>query len=278
MMILSLNAPAVQAIPDVERADRGGQTGQRLSGRRCASGLIVSAPSPRCRCRTRKRPSPNSPAASKSSAWSARWSTASRKRQRRTTSPITICRSTGRSGGGRRARRAVLSASAQSAAERPGNTKAIPGCSGRIWAFGGNRGACAAPDRQRPVRRASEAANGARPSRRGHARAAVAHRQSQWLDEGAGTNTRPSTASRHYFRKQFHLTTSGNFHTPSLVNAMTEMGADRMMFSVDWPFEDVGRRRRLVRRLRSAKPTGENRPRQRRQAVQVEALTAQRKR
>ena len=43
-----------------------------------------------------------------------------------------------------------------------------------------------------------------------------------------------------YFRKHFHLTTSGNFHTPSLVNAMTEMGPDRVMFSVDWPFEDVG--------------------------------------
>ncbi|HLA21441.1 MAG TPA: amidohydrolase family protein [Pseudolabrys sp.] len=44
----------------------------------------------------------------------------------------------------------------------------------------------------------------------------------------------------HYFRKHFHLTTSGNFHTPSLVNAMTEMGPERVMFSVDWPFEDVG--------------------------------------
>src|SRR3972149_2511216 len=44
----------------------------------------------------------------------------------------------------------------------------------------------------------------------------------------------------HYFRKHFHLTTSGNFHTPSLVNAMPEMGPERGMFSVDWPFEDVG--------------------------------------
>jgi predicted TIM-barrel fold metal-dependent hydrolase len=43
-----------------------------------------------------------------------------------------------------------------------------------------------------------------------------------------------------YFRKHFHLTTSGNFHTPSLVNALTEMGPDRVMFSVDWPFEAVG--------------------------------------
>ncbi len=44
----------------------------------------------------------------------------------------------------------------------------------------------------------------------------------------------------HYFRKHFHLTTSGNFSTPALTNAITEMGAERMMFSVDWPFEDVG--------------------------------------
>ena len=43
----------------------------------------------------------------------------------------------------------------------------------------------------------------------------------------------------HYFRKQFHLTTSGNFDTPALVNAMTVMGVDRVMFSVDWPFEGV---------------------------------------
>ncbi len=44
----------------------------------------------------------------------------------------------------------------------------------------------------------------------------------------------------HYFRKHFHLTTSGNFDTAALVNAMTVMGADRVMFSIDWPFEDVG--------------------------------------
>ncbi len=44
----------------------------------------------------------------------------------------------------------------------------------------------------------------------------------------------------HYFRKHFHLTTSGNFSTPALANAVSEMGADRVMFSVDWPFEDVG--------------------------------------
>ena len=44
----------------------------------------------------------------------------------------------------------------------------------------------------------------------------------------------------HYFRKHFHCTTSGNFHTPSMLNAVAEMGVERVMFSVDWPFEDVG--------------------------------------
>ncbi|HEY4139855.1 MAG TPA: amidohydrolase family protein [Pseudolabrys sp.] len=44
----------------------------------------------------------------------------------------------------------------------------------------------------------------------------------------------------HYFRNHFHLTTSGNFHTPSMMAAAAEIGVDRVMFSVDWPFEDVG--------------------------------------
>ncbi len=43
----------------------------------------------------------------------------------------------------------------------------------------------------------------------------------------------------HYFRKHFHLTTSGNFSTPALIEAMTEVGAERVMFSIDWPFEAV---------------------------------------
>jgi gamma-resorcylate decarboxylase len=43
-----------------------------------------------------------------------------------------------------------------------------------------------------------------------------------------------------YFRANFYLTTSGNFHTPTLMEAITEMGADRVMFSADYPFEDIG--------------------------------------
>ncbi|WP_206243958.1 amidohydrolase family protein [Novosphingobium terrae] len=42
-----------------------------------------------------------------------------------------------------------------------------------------------------------------------------------------------------YIRANFHLTTSGNFNTATLVDAIAEMGADRVLFSTDWPFENV---------------------------------------
>jgi|TARA_B100001964_G_scaffold11012_1_gene11689 2,3-dihydroxybenzoate decarboxylase len=43
----------------------------------------------------------------------------------------------------------------------------------------------------------------------------------------------------HYFRKNVYLTTSGNFHTPTLQTAITEIGVDRVLFSTDWPFENM---------------------------------------
>jgi len=42
-----------------------------------------------------------------------------------------------------------------------------------------------------------------------------------------------------YFQENFYLTTSGNFRTQTLLDAMLEVGADRIMFSTDWPFENV---------------------------------------
>ncbi len=42
-----------------------------------------------------------------------------------------------------------------------------------------------------------------------------------------------------YLRSNFYITTSGNFHTPTLVDAITEIGVDRVLFSVDYPFEEV---------------------------------------
>jgi predicted TIM-barrel fold metal-dependent hydrolase len=42
-----------------------------------------------------------------------------------------------------------------------------------------------------------------------------------------------------YFRKNFYLTTSGNFRTIAMRNAMDEIGADRVLFSSDYPFEEM---------------------------------------
>jgi len=42
-----------------------------------------------------------------------------------------------------------------------------------------------------------------------------------------------------YLQENFYLTTSGNFRTQTLVDAMLEVGSDRIMFSTDWPFENV---------------------------------------
>jgi 2,3-dihydroxybenzoate decarboxylase len=43
-----------------------------------------------------------------------------------------------------------------------------------------------------------------------------------------------------YLRSNFYLTTSGNFRTQTLMAAMSEVGADRILFSVDYPFEEIG--------------------------------------
>jgi 2,3-dihydroxybenzoate decarboxylase len=42
-----------------------------------------------------------------------------------------------------------------------------------------------------------------------------------------------------YLRSNVLLTTSGNFRTPTLLSAIAEVGADRVLFSVDYPFEET---------------------------------------
>jgi 2,3-dihydroxybenzoate decarboxylase len=57
------------------------------------------------------------------------------------------------------------------------------------------------------------------------------------------TNAKPSYPAKRklgeYFQENFYLTTSGNFRTQTLIDAILEIGADRIMFSTDWPFENV---------------------------------------
>ena len=45
-----------------------------------------------------------------------------------------------------------------------------------------------------------------------------------------------TTPFRDTFRNHFWITTSGNFSTPALLCCVMEMGADRILFSVDYPF------------------------------------------
>jgi predicted TIM-barrel fold metal-dependent hydrolase len=44
-----------------------------------------------------------------------------------------------------------------------------------------------------------------------------------------------------YFAGNFFVTTAGNFRTQSLLNAILEIGAERILFSTDYPFEEVGK-------------------------------------
>ena len=41
---------------------------------------------------------------------------------------------------------------------------------------------------------------------------------------------------RETFSRHFHVTTSGNFSTPALICTMLELGIDRIMFAVDYPY------------------------------------------
>jgi 2,3-dihydroxybenzoate decarboxylase len=42
-----------------------------------------------------------------------------------------------------------------------------------------------------------------------------------------------------YFRQNFAVTTSGNFSTSTLQQTIAEIGVDRVMYSADYPFEDM---------------------------------------
>ncbi len=44
-----------------------------------------------------------------------------------------------------------------------------------------------------------------------------------------------------YLASNFYLTTAGNFRMQTLLNAMLEVGSDRILFSIDYPFQDIGR-------------------------------------
>jgi 2,3-dihydroxybenzoate decarboxylase len=52
----------------------------------------------------------------------------------------------------------------------------------------------------------------------------------------AGRLERPISA---YLRENFHVSTSGNFSSRALIATILELGADRVMFAVDYPYESM---------------------------------------
>lgn len=53
--------------------------------------------------------------------------------------------------------------------------------------------------------------------------------------KGAKAKRRPS----HYFASNFYITTSGHFHTKPLLEAIEQIGVERVLFSVDYPYEQM---------------------------------------
>ena len=68
------------------------------------------------------------------------------------------------------------------------------------------------------------------------------HRLDEQRDglKGSKAKQRPS----YYFANNFHLTTSGHFHTKPFLEAVEQIGPDRVLFSVDYLYEqmDMGAR------------------------------------
>jgi predicted TIM-barrel fold metal-dependent hydrolase len=60
------------------------------------------------------------------------------------------------------------------------------------------------------------------------------------IDQALSRKGNRSNSFREVFREHFWITTSGNFSTPALLCSMMEMGVDRIMFSVDWPYVENG--------------------------------------
>ena len=56
------------------------------------------------------------------------------------------------------------------------------------------------------------------------------------IDMALGRQGNRATPFRETFRRHFWITTSGNFSTSALLCSVMEMGADRVLFSVDYPY------------------------------------------
>jgi 2,3-dihydroxybenzoate decarboxylase len=53
------------------------------------------------------------------------------------------------------------------------------------------------------------------------------------------THVKLEKPATQYLRDNFYITTSGNCHTASLIGVLLEVGADRLLFAADYPFEEM---------------------------------------
>lgn len=61
-----------------------------------------------------------------------------------------------------------------------------------------------------------------------------------WTKRPGSGGPQPARKSfTEYFRENCHITVSGNYCTEALLCSMQVIGADRILFSTDWPFENV---------------------------------------
>jgi 2,3-dihydroxybenzoate decarboxylase len=56
------------------------------------------------------------------------------------------------------------------------------------------------------------------------------------IDSSLAREGQTGKTFRDYFCENFYITTSGNFSNPALLCCVMEMGVDRILFSVDYPF------------------------------------------
>jgi 2,3-dihydroxybenzoate decarboxylase len=67
-------------------------------------------------------------------------------------------------------------------------------------------------------------------------------------DDTCGRRGTLRRSVRDYFVEHFHITTSGNFSEPALQCSITEVGLERILFAVDWPFQPNGAAVDFIRR------------------------------
>jgi len=66
----------------------------------------------------------------------------------------------------------------------------------------------------------------------------AAYRIDRYYGLGGGSTRRLQRLPSDYLRSNFHITTSGNFCPRAFACTLDVMGADRLMFSVDYPMDD----------------------------------------